>query len=658
MPMTSSASDRPRLSLGGLVALWICLGAIAASAATTTTSTLFDPARMMRAADLRPGMKGYGLTVFHGIEPERFDAEVVGVRHRAFPGDDMILCRLSHPMLQEIGVIAGMSGSPVYINDKLIGAVAYGWTFSKEPLAGITPIESMLRVMEATSDNLRDPDDTAGSVDTFNAYCQMRQTLQFAPLTQRQAVPPLALHKSEFVLAPQASASLPESFELVPLAAPLYTSLSSPLGLSMLRSAFPGCPIYATSLAGGGDAGSEQARLAENSPGGPVPDLESLAAKVSGGYGLAVPLLEGDLALAGVGTVSYRDGDRLVAFGHPMFGFGVVRYPMAPARINAIVRSVNRPFKLGESLGTIGVIRQDRLPAVGGVFGKSARTFNIHVVVEDAEYRGRREFNYRAWNDKEYGPTLVGMALTESLVAAGRYEGEAAVQFRYSTELDDGTTFTKEDYFVDSLGGGTAGIAVMAELGMLTTNPYKRVAPRQIDFSATIHPRYPEAQLLAISADKPLYQPGERVRLVIELQPYRMSVTREITELSLPDDLPDGDYDLVVCNSLMRQSLDAARNPAKGEIRDYPSLLERVRTSYPRNRIYVALLDRDTGSAVRGQELARLPSSVITTLESSTEPPHYAAVRGNFLWDRAQATGWEISGRQHLTLKVRRAGHE
>lgn len=628
--------------------------------AETTHSILFDPSSMMRVADLKPGMKGYGLTVFRGTEPERFEAEIVGIRHRALPGDDMILCRLSHPLLQDIGVVAGMSGSPVFVNDKLIGAVAYGWTYSKEPLAGVTPIESMLRVMEVTSEKLRVPDEAAGSQELFQHYAAMRLALR--PSTpssfKNESFASLVVSKSEFTLLPEVDPSLPDTLKLEPLGAPLYASFTSPLSVSLLKSLFPRSPLYTAAMGAASGGPEVDTSPTEHAKALGAEELATLGTRLSGGYALAVPLLEGDIALAGVGTVSFRKGDKLVAFGHPMFDFGVVDYPMAPARIHSIVRSVARPFKLGESLGQFGAIRQDRLPAVGGIIGAQAPMFPVRVSVEDVEYRGRREFNFRVWADKEWGPSLAMIALTESLAAAGRSGGEAAVEFAYTIALDDGTTISKADYFVDSYGGGTAGVAVAAEVGMLMTNPFKKVVPELIEFSAQVHGRFPEAQILAASLDKRSYRPGENVTLLVELQPYRRPVEKRKIEIGLPPDLPEGTYELAVADAAARDALDYLRNPAKREIRDFASLIARVKQSFPRNRLYVVLLDSDTGSAVRGQELSRLPSSIISTLESSTEPTHYASVRGNFIVEQRLETHYEIAGQIRLSVKVQTAGRD
>ncbi|MCX7626669.1 MAG: hypothetical protein N2Z21_10750, partial [Candidatus Sumerlaeaceae bacterium] len=310
----ASGTRRPAArSIRPLWTVWIILAVAAIGSAETTHSVLFDPNSMMRATDLKPGMKGYGLTVFRGTEPERFEAEVVGVRHRALPGDDMILCRLTHPLLQDIGVVAGMSGSPVFINDKLIGAVAYGWTYSKEPLAGVTPIESMLRVMEVTSDKLRDPNDNAGRMELFQQFVAMRQALNVLPLTKfhNETICSLAVPKSEFVLLPEFDQSLPETLKLEPLSAPLYASFTSPLSLSLLRALFPHSALYTVAMGASSGTAEEGTSTTERGKDLDSEATVSLSSRLSGGYALAVPLLEGDLALAGVGTVSFRKGDKL-----------------------------------------------------------------------------------------------------------------------------------------------------------------------------------------------------------------------------------------------------------------------------------------------------------------------------------------------------------
>lgn len=616
----------------------------------------FDPETMMRVEDLRPGMKGYGLTVFNGIRPEKFDVEVVGVRHAAMAGMDLVLCYLSSPKLKDIGVVAGMSGSPVYVDGKLIGAVAYGWQANKEALAGVTPIEKMLDVFNVTPG--RQPEG-AGADATFQAYesyMEMRRALAAGRMPDLTSLPGAALWGR--ALKATQSASMAEDSGLQPLSAPVFLSSSSPATVRLAQQLFPGMmitPVGAQAAAAGGSVGYVAPSLmAENSPGGAVTDLQELAREMSGGYGISVPFIEGDLSMAGVGTVTYRHGNRLVAFGHPMFEQGVTRFPMAPARINEVVRSILRPFKVGEPLGQVGLVVQDRLPAIGGVFGEGADMFPLHCVIDDPSYGGRREFNFRIWNDRDMSPMLNMVAIQEATAAAGRASGNTAILFRYSMAFDDGTSFTKEEYFSDTYGGTTAAFIVGADLGTMTTNPFKRVRPTRVDFAVRVADRLPEAQIIVGSVDQEVYRPGDTVTVEWEMQPYRKLRERRRFSFRLPENLADGTYELAVGDSKTRTSVDASRNPGGERIYDYEALVGLIRRHYPRNKVYVTLADQDTGVAVRGEELPKLPASIIGTFQDTVEPVHLAPVKGNLLVDADVVTPYDVKGSVKTTITVRR----
>ena len=620
---------------------------------------LFDPATMMRADDVRPGMKGYGLTVFSGIRPERFDAEVVGVRHRVFPGQDIILCRLSSPHLADIGVIAGMSGSPVYMDGRLIGAVAYGWSNSKEALAGVTPIDAMLDVFAstgettATADGGVSGDGERGSMAQYEAYLAMRETMELGRLPRVEGPSDVSIRISDLSgVSPAALDGVPDQITMRPLAAPLFMSSAAPATLAVARAFFAGTGVepVPASLGGGGASSAR----AENSPGGPVTDLAALADELAGGYALAIPMVEGDLNMAGVGTVTWRKGDRLVAFGHPMFQFGPVEFPMAPARVNALVRSSVRPFKLGEPLGQVGVIRQDRLPAVGGQFGQPLPMIPVRASVVDAGYRGLRRFEFSVIRHRDLTPGLVMTALAESIAAAGRSGGDTAAMFRYSVATEDGTSFTKENYISDPNGGIMAAMAAGTDVGVLVTNPFRRTMASTVELDVRLMDKLPEARLLRAGLDREAYRPGETATVEWVLTPFRREPVTMRHSFVLPANLPDGSYAVSVGDGPSRLAAEVSRNPGGSRILDYDGLVRVVSRNFPRNKVYVTLLDGDTGAAVHGQEMPRLPGSVVQVLRDGTEQPYYADVRGNFLVDADVATEYEVRGEQAMTLRVKR----
>lgn len=630
---------------------------IAATSATPTTATLaFDESRMMRAADLRPGMKGYGLTVFSGLKPEKFEAEVVGVRHRVFPDDDMILCQLKHPVLNDIGVVAGMSGSPVFVNDKLIGAVAYGWQFQKDALAGITPIESMLKVYNATQPGMTEDNPELADTSSFNAYncyMEMRHSLTFRPIHDgRTGAKSIPLHADDLPNSLRDRLRLPDSFSMEPLATPLFISSATPMTLKLLSDLFAQLGVQPVVMGMAAGSGGGASADAQNSPGGPVTDLNALADELSGGYGLAIPLVEGDMSMAGVGTVSFRQGNKLVAFGHPMFEFGRVAYPMAPARINTVVRNAIRPFKLGESVGQVGVVRQDRMPAIGGVLGEKARMFDVQVMVDDPGYRGARRFNYRIWEDREMGPSLSMSVIMESIASAARSGGDTAALYEYSLLFDDGTSITKQDYIASQLGAMETAIGAGADLGSLMNNPYKRLHAQQVEFKIRINQRFPQALITSAMLDKPRYRPGDAGTITWEIQPFRKPLTRASYTFRLPDNIQEGDYDVCVSDGQARADIDMMRNPGGEKVFDFPSLLAQIRRNYPRNKTYITMRDSDTGLSVRGEQLPKLPASIIDTIQGTAEKTYVAPMTGNFIADADIITEYEISGSQRLILRI------
>lgn len=635
-----------------------------AAPATVPPPFAFDPATMMPVGEIRPGMTGYGLSVFSGLEPERFEAEVVGVRHRMMAGTDIILCRLKSPHLVNLGVIAGMSGSPVYMDDRLIGAVAYGFTDVDEPLAGVTPIADMLKVYNATPQQPALDAEEAGQADTdglalFNSYMAFRDNPSVEALASlaapHQPLASMTFNSDELGDGVARRFGLPPSLSLEPLSTPVFVGGNDTITARLAARVFPGLNMIRPQQEMQAlTAGGVPSAASVNSPGGPIADLGAFAQKLSGGYALAVPFIEGDFNMAGVGTVTWRHGDRLIAFGHPMMQGGTVYFPMAAARINALVRSRVKPFKLGEPVGHIGMVRQDRLPAVGGLFGQTARMFDVSVSLDDPAYAGKRAFNYRIFNNRQMSPGLLMTALGESIGAGARTGGESAALYHYSIGLDDGTTITASDYKSDSNASLTAIFGAMSDTGALMNNPFQSVNVTSVTFEMQVIDRLREATIEAAAMDKTTYQPGESAVIEWVLRPYRAEPVRLSYTFSVPGDLPDGEYDLVVMDAAQRQDVEKKRNPGAVKVRDYRDLVRRLQENYPANRIYIALVDQDTGVSVVGNEMPRLPASVINLIEGTVDSEYFSPVRGNYVIDADMVTNYEVTGQSKTKLTVER----
>ena len=267
-----------------------------------------------------------------------------------------------------------------------------------------------------------------------------------------------------------------------------------------------------------------------------------------------------------------------------------------------------------------------------------------------------REFNFSIWNDKEMGPMLTMSALMEAITGASRGGGETAALYSYALSFDDGTSLTKEDYLVEASGGYSVAIGIMSDLGVLMNNPYKRLLADKVDLKMEIADRFPQALIESADVDQPFYRPGSQVKLTWRLQPYRKPLQVMSHTFRLPDNIADGEYEVVICDSSSRSMLESSRNPGGDRVVDFESLLRVIRRNFPANKVYAAMQDQDTGVAVHGSELPKLPSSVIETIRSTSEPAYVAPVEGNLIMDADFATAYEIQGSESVTVVVNRYG--
>src|SRR5262245_32694231 len=332
------APDCARVSI--LVNLRRVLG-IAAVAVLAAAALAAQPSEILPSDKVVAGMKGYGLTDFGGGRGvQRFDVEIIGTLKRFAPGQDMILARVAGAGLDHSGIIAGMSGSPIYIDGKLIGALAYGWPFSKDPICGITPIQSMLDIRKAPPGP---PVPIAGSaVSTATLLAAFRD---------REFTPGL-----EALLKPFA---------------PVAAGAMSPLPL----------PV---SFSGGPRGSALLGRLAETAgwmavPSGGTAVPETAAPSLQPGSAISTVLMSGDMDVAASGTVTWVEGSSVLAFGHPFLSMGPVDMPMAEARVLTVLPSVYRSFKFAATGGVLGSISQDRSSGILGSFDARAPMVPVRV---------------------------------------------------------------------------------------------------------------------------------------------------------------------------------------------------------------------------------------------------------------------------------------
>src|SRR5262245_8728847 len=337
--------------------LFAAFAAVLAGTALTLPARTVEagpkPERYWNVDHVRRGMKGEGRTVLVATKIETFQAEVLGVLKNTSPGRDLVLCRLSGLDLEKSGVIAGMSGSPIYLDNKLLGAVAYAWAFGKEPIAGVTPFAQMHRYVEAY---------------------ERRDTAEQDRPTRVGLAAPVRAGGRDFDTVtvshsfddPQPTAA--DGLWLVPLRTPLAGTGFTPHSLSLLRDRFRTAGMVP--MQGGAVTG----KVAE----------EARNLKLEAGGALSVALVTGDFDLSGIGTVTHIEGKRVYGWGHPFFGLGACEFPLMTGYVHAICPRQSISFKMGSPLRTVGVINADVSTCIAGWLDREPDMLPLRMTVARA----------------------------------------------------------------------------------------------------------------------------------------------------------------------------------------------------------------------------------------------------------------------------------
>ena len=529
------------------------------------------------AAALHSGQKATVHTVFAGDSVETFDAEIVGVMPGGRAEGDLILARATSPRVQSTGVAQGMSGSPVYVDGKLIGALSSGWAFSKEPMFGITPIGEMLSVLDEPESPAGEATPGPVGVDPVSGARARFRELSWA---------------DEDSLPPVPAAGPVHARAWLPL--PLAVSGANPASLPGIRAMFE--PEGFAIVPGGRERGGAPARALE--PGSAV----------------AVDLLRGDLNFSAIGTVTYRDGDRVLIFGHPFFQSGEVRLPLSSARITAILGSVNTSFKLGVAGTPLGTATQDRRAAVAGRLGTPPRLMPIRIIVRGARPRPQ-EFTFESIDDRTILPQILSIAATNSLLESG---GAAAMQtIRWSLIVwQDGRSLHLGDVAAGDTPLADLGSTLAAPLRFLVGNPYRRFRPDSLVVELETTLGRMQSTLRAASLAVTSVRPGGVARVTAQIERWRGARQTMTLDVPVPEELPDGKYVLQLGGGLEFDRFLAARLPARFRAVSLEDAWRRMAQSHRSDALCAGLWARAPEVSVDGVDLPELPTSALAMLAS------------------------------------------
>ena len=562
----------PRLMVVALLATMPSVPAMAA------------PAPTLGVEELRAGDKAEVRTVFAGSRIESFDAEILGVLRGGRAEGDMILARATSERVIRTGIAAGMSGSPVYVSGKLVGALSSGWTFEKEPIFGITPIREMLDVLDLPT--LEGDGSSAGPAGVEGSVPGRRATFRGLEWAGAETEGPADT-------PPVSAAGDPR---LAPLPMPVAAAGLNSAALDPARRLL--APLGFAVVPGGRSSGA-----------GPAAD------SLVPGAAVAVDLMRGDLEMAAIGTVTYRDGDRVLIFGHPFFQAGPVRMPLSTAEIVTVVPNQASSFKLGVSGREVGVATQDRHSAVAGELRGRARLLPVSVTIRGIEATPKR-FRFESLEDRALAPTLVTIATLNSVLESGGTSPGQTLRWRIRLASPGLPPLTLEDS-----GAGENPLADLAgglgsPLRFLLENPYRRVRLDSIAIEVEARPGRDQWTLRGARVMAAAVRPGGRVDVRCELERWRGERENRALEVDVPEEVPPGRYTLWIGGGAELTRFEAQRAPAHFRPTSVEDAWRRLAHSRPDDALYAALIARAPEVTNEGDDYPELPGSAALLLTS------------------------------------------
>lgn len=565
-----------------------------ANSERTLVSRFLKTGEYLPVSDIKPGMEGYGLTVFQGTKIEKFNVKVIGTVKKVLNNKDAILVRLSGAGMAKNNVIKGMSGSPVYIGGKLVGAISYGFDFSIEPIAGVTPIVDMLDALaQDTSKHSSGPDRISK--------------------IELPTVSPNTLQTSGGVMPTTVSGAAPH---MVPLMAPVSLSGFSSRAEQFLSEKFGQVGLYCSS--GGSGAMDESLAKTSEAP-GKIPSKEALAP----GSAVAVMLTTGDFTTAATGTTTASFGGKVLAFGHPFLQAGFVDFPMASAFIHQVMPSLNVSFKLSSPMQILGSIVSDRPWAVGGQIGKFSRMIPATYDITDETRHLQHTYRCNIVDHPDLTPEL--MAATAMSAIDATHQSQAPYILKVSSDIttNSGAQIRRTDRFpsnfsvhantLDSLsrfkgrGDPVSGYLLFAA-NKIMDNEFQRESIKAIHLKIALEDGHNAAKLERIYVDNPIVEPGDTVKVNCVIRPYDKERVTKTIDLQIPRDVPDGNVVLAVASGDEFESVRRRIGLIDPPPEDLNQILNKIRTRGRSDALCAVLALPEQSISVNGVTLLNPPA--------------------------------------------------
>jgi hypothetical protein len=594
-----------------------CLASAQTSASAQAATQ--DPP-IIPVSQIHTGMRGVAYTVFEGVKPEAMEVEVLGVLHNVNgPKGNIILVRLHGQKVEYTGVVAGMSGSPVYLDGKLAGALSFRiGEFSKEPIAGVTPIADMLEI----------------------------NALDRSPAEETSAAKPapnMAASKS----ASPGEASGWQALEK-DAAAKGFSNYLKPIETPLVFNGFSeqAIPLFAGQLGAAGVVPVMGAGSISN---------DKQPEPLVGGSAVSAILVRGDMDIEATCTVTYVDPQRLLACGHPLLQFGSVDLPMNKAEILATLPSPLNAFKIVNTTEPVGTFVQDRHTGIMGVFNRQPEM--IPVTLSIHSNTGVKQFHYEVLNNPRLTPVALMVTVFNALHGVNEFGEEITYRLAGSIGVKGFPDVTMKNMFAPGESAQPAAMQAAMSLGehfgRIYDNPYNApaIAGVNLDFDLVRERRW--ARLESARTDVTEARPGDEVILETVLAPYRGERIVQQIPVKIPTSASKGTLRILVSDG---DTLDRIGhgNPAFGRKLDLASTIAVLNKEHSNNRVYVSLLEADPEARVADKVMPTLPISIMNVMDGMRGNQEMVVSGESSVDETATAPlDYVVSGVQLLTITVK-----
>lgn len=570
---------------------------------------------------IQPGQTGYGKTVFEGTRVDTFQVEILGVLKNVGPKQNMILARLSGGPIARTGVFAGMSGSPVYIEDKLIGAVAYAFPFAKEPIAGITPIREMVDIFKEKPES---GPRRARRVNPDKMYdvAQLPSFLSHFELPQFFVEPSLTRGQ--------------DLGRLQPIATPLNLSGFSPRSIQQFSS-----QLELLGLVPVRGMGTARMEAYEDVP-------------LQAGSTITVQLVRGDIEVSASGTATHIEGDRIYGFGHPFLSIGTTDLPLNKGAVLTIIPNLMTSEKVSVTLEPIGSIKQDRATGIMGVAGEEAQLIPVRLRLHTSRNEVK-ELNFEVVTDNFLTPFLMSFTVHSSIVSSERSIGDQTIQVKCTISIKGQSDVNFESSVSDLVSSPVfAALAAASPVNFLLNSGFEELVMEKIDVEITAVEQTREATVETIWQDRLEVDPGEEVHLTVFLRQSNGDTIIKKYPVKIPEEITPGPLKIVVADGMSLTREDAETGVGEFIPESLPQLIKAINNLKKNDRLYIRLVREQAGAIISGERMPDLPPSLLA-LYGSRKTSGELKSMGEVIYVEHElpATEFVLNGRQEISVNVK-----